>query len=43
MIVIYAFFEGDVIRVPFFHTDKRLFNLFLAQGGEWDNAAEDDA
>jgi site-specific recombinase XerD len=35
MVVIYVFIEREEIRVPFFYTDMRLFNLLAGHGGEW--------
>ena len=44
MEVVYLFCDSDLVRVPFFDYDKRLFRLLVsAGGGVWDNAGQEFA
>ena len=38
MEVVYLFCESDVIRIPFYDYDRRLFNLLVSKGGAWDKS-----
>ena len=38
MDVVYLFSESDVVRIPLFFYNARLFRLLLAQGGVWDKS-----
>jgi len=38
MEIVYLFYESNVIRIPFFDYDQRLFRIFVSiGGGVWDN------
>ena len=36
MQVLYLFYESDVVRIPYFDHDERLFRLLVYHGGAWD-------
>ena len=38
MEVVYLINESNVVRLPYYDYDERLFRLFVSQGGQWDKA-----
>jgi site-specific recombinase XerD len=42
MEVVYLFYESNIIRIPFFDYDQRLFRMLVSVGGGvWDNARQE--